>query len=160
LDHAEEVLKVQSLSDSNLPEVLKPGKKAFHSPAFPITSVRSAVRGFRPLVSTPVRGDYLNALRRRFIGRRGAGVGLGPDDSFRKTVRGSALTALGCGGSGKEDSFSCQPSIDLRAAADAFGPEPVRDIGKLFLMPIEDVFSISKCRDFFDIRSSRFWATN
>ncbi len=57
-------------------------------------------------------------------------------------VRGSALKALECG-CGKEGCPSCQPIIDLMAAADAFVPEPVRDIDKPFLMPIEDVFSIS-----------------
>jgi elongation factor Tu len=57
-------------------------------------------------------------------------------------IRGSALKALecGCGNTGCE---SCQPILDLMAAVDDFIPQPERDIDKPFLMPIEDVFSIS-----------------
>jgi elongation factor Tu len=57
-------------------------------------------------------------------------------------IRGSALKALECG-CGKGDCPSCKPILDLMAAVDSFIPEPVRDIDKPFLMPIEDVFSIS-----------------
>jgi elongation factor Tu len=57
-------------------------------------------------------------------------------------VRGSALKALECG-CGNEGCESCQPVLDLMAAVDSFVPEPVRDVDKPFLMPIEDVFSIS-----------------
>jgi elongation factor Tu len=57
-------------------------------------------------------------------------------------VRGSALKALECG-CGKEECENCKPVLDLMAAVDDFLPEPVRDIDKPFLMPIEDVFSIS-----------------
>jgi elongation factor Tu len=50
-------------------------------------------------------------------------------------IRGSALQAL----EGTDAS-----SIDeLMAAVDSYFPEPVRDIDKPFLMPVEDVFSIS-----------------
>ncbi len=52
-------------------------------------------------------------------------------------VRGSALKAL----EGEEDYVS---GIDeLMAAVDDYVPLPVRDVDKPFLMPIEDVFSIS-----------------
>jgi elongation factor Tu len=57
-------------------------------------------------------------------------------------VRGSALKALECG-CGKGDCESCKPIRELMDAADSFVPEPERDIDKPFLMPIEDVFSIS-----------------
>ncbi|HSB06528.1 MAG TPA: elongation factor Tu [Thermodesulfobacteriota bacterium] len=57
-------------------------------------------------------------------------------------VRGSALKALECG-CGKVDCPWCSGIWKLMDAVDAFIPEPVRDIDKPFLMPIEDVFSIS-----------------
>ena len=57
-------------------------------------------------------------------------------------IRGSALKALECG-CGKGDCPSCKPILELMNAVDSFIPEPVRDIDKPFLMPIEDVFSIS-----------------
>ena len=57
-------------------------------------------------------------------------------------VRGSALKALECG-CGKGECENCKPILELMAAVDDFVPEPVRDVDKTFLMPIEDVFSIS-----------------
>ena len=57
-------------------------------------------------------------------------------------VRGSALRALECG-CGKEECQWCSGIWRLMEAVDTFIPEPVRDIDKPFLMPIEDVFSIS-----------------
>ena len=57
-------------------------------------------------------------------------------------IKGSALKALECG-CGKEDCAACGPIIELMAAVDAFVPEPQREIDKPFLMPIEDVFTIS-----------------
>jgi elongation factor Tu len=57
-------------------------------------------------------------------------------------IRGSALKALECG-CGKEECENCKPILELMSAVDDFLPEPVRDIDKPFLMPIEDVFSIS-----------------
>ena len=57
-------------------------------------------------------------------------------------IQGSALNALNCG-CGKEGCEACQPILDLMAAVDDFVPEPERDIDQTFLMPIEDVFSIS-----------------
>jgi len=57
-------------------------------------------------------------------------------------VRGSALKALECG-CGKRECEWCGRVWELLDALDEYIPEPVRDIDKPFLMPIEDVFSIS-----------------
>jgi len=56
-------------------------------------------------------------------------------------VRGSALKAWDCG-CGKRDCPNCGPVLELAGALDTYIPEPVRDIDKPFLMPVEDVFSI------------------
>jgi elongation factor Tu len=55
-------------------------------------------------------------------------------------IRGSALKALE---SDDPDSEEAKPIFELMAAIDTDIPEPVRDTEKPFLMPIEDVFSIS-----------------
>ena len=55
-------------------------------------------------------------------------------------IRGSALKALECS---SVDDPAAKPVLDLLAACDSYIPEPQRDIDKPFLMPIEDVFSIS-----------------
>ena len=55
-------------------------------------------------------------------------------------VRGSALKALE---SDSADSPDAQCVLELLAACDSYFPDPVREIEKPFLMPIEDVFSIS-----------------
>ena len=57
-------------------------------------------------------------------------------------VRGSALKAMehGCGDS---KCPSCGPIFKLIDAVDSYFPSPKREIDKPFLMPIEDVFSIS-----------------
>ncbi|TNF49018.1 elongation factor Tu [bacterium] len=57
-------------------------------------------------------------------------------------VMGSALKALehGCGDSGCSE---CGSIYELMDAVDAYIPEPERVIDKPFLMPVEDVFSIS-----------------
>jgi elongation factor Tu len=57
-------------------------------------------------------------------------------------IRGSALKALECG-CGKVDCQWCSGIWKLMDAVDTYIPEPVRDVDKPFLMPIEDVFSIS-----------------
>ncbi len=57
-------------------------------------------------------------------------------------VKGSALKALECG-CGKGECDNCRPILELMEAVDKFVPEPVRDVEKPFLMPVEDVFSIS-----------------
>jgi len=57
-------------------------------------------------------------------------------------IRGSALKAMqhGCGDEGCE---SCGSVFALMKAVDDYIPEPRRDVDRSFLMPIEDVFSIS-----------------
>ncbi len=57
-------------------------------------------------------------------------------------VRGSALRALECG-CGKEECQWCSAIWQLLRAMDDYIPEPMREVDKPFLMPIEDVFSIS-----------------
>lgn len=57
-------------------------------------------------------------------------------------VSGSALKALECG-CGKRECDNCKSILELMDAVDAYIPEPVRDIDKPFLLPVEDVFSIS-----------------
>ncbi|MBS3754426.1 MAG: elongation factor Tu, partial [Desulfobacterales bacterium] len=55
-------------------------------------------------------------------------------------VRGSALQALE---SDDSDSDEVKAVWELLEATDAYIPEPERDVDKPFLMPVEDVFSIS-----------------
>ena len=55
-------------------------------------------------------------------------------------VRGSALKALECE---DVDSDDAKPIFELMDAIDRDIPEPVRETDKPFLMPVEDVFSIS-----------------
>jgi elongation factor Tu len=55
-------------------------------------------------------------------------------------IRGSALKALE---SDDGDSDEAKPIFELLDVLDSYVPEPERDVDKPFLMPIEDVFSIS-----------------
>jgi elongation factor Tu len=55
-------------------------------------------------------------------------------------IRGSALKALNAPG---PDHADAKCIFDLMAAVDAYVPEPKREIDKPFLMPVEDVFSIT-----------------
>jgi len=57
-------------------------------------------------------------------------------------VPGSALKALECG-CGKEDCEWCGKIHNLMKAVDEFIPTPDRETDKPFLMPVEDVFSIT-----------------
>ncbi|MDI7250434.1 MAG: elongation factor Tu [Bacillota bacterium] len=57
-------------------------------------------------------------------------------------IRGSALKALECG-CGKRECQWCGKIWDLLDAVDSFIPTPVREVDKPFLMPVEDVFSIT-----------------
>ncbi len=54
-------------------------------------------------------------------------------------IRGSALKAMNAEGEGSD--VDCIQ--ELMDAIDSFIPEPVRDVDKPFLMPVEDVFSIT-----------------
>jgi len=56
-------------------------------------------------------------------------------------IRGSALKALEGGDNVDGDEYKC--ILELMDAVDAYVPDPARDIDKPFLMPVEDVFSIS-----------------
>jgi elongation factor Tu len=58
-------------------------------------------------------------------------------------IRGSALKALQCGCGKVECEPACGPIWQLVKAMDDYFPEPVREIDKPFLMPVEDVFSIT-----------------
>ena len=57
-------------------------------------------------------------------------------------IKGSALKALESGASTRED-VDAKCIWELMDAVDSYIPEPVRDTDKPFLMPIEDVFSIT-----------------
>ena len=57
-------------------------------------------------------------------------------------IKGSALKALECG-CGGEECEACKSIQELLNALDEYIPEPVREIDKPFLMPVEDVFSIT-----------------
>ena len=54
-------------------------------------------------------------------------------------IRGSALAAL----EGRDEAIGVNSITELMAAVDSYIPQPERDKDKPFLMPIEDVFSIS-----------------
>jgi elongation factor Tu len=54
-------------------------------------------------------------------------------------IRGSALKALNAK---TADEADAKPILDLMTALDTQIPQPVRDLDKPFLMPIEDIFSI------------------
>ena len=54
-------------------------------------------------------------------------------------IQGSALQAL----ENPEDESKTKCILELMDAVDSFIPEPARDVDKPFLMPVEDVFSIS-----------------
>jgi elongation factor Tu len=55
-------------------------------------------------------------------------------------ITGSALKAVEAEGNPDDDACAC--ILELMEAVDDYIPEPVRDVDKTFLMPIEDVFSI------------------
>ena len=64
-----------------------------------------------------------------------------PGDAI-PVIKGSAVKALECG-CGKKECPWCGPIWQLMDTLDTYIPEPKRDIDKPFLMPVEDVFSIS-----------------
>jgi elongation factor Tu len=57
-------------------------------------------------------------------------------------VKGSALKAMECG-CGKRECENCGPIFELLDAVDRYVPLPQRDVDKPFLMPVEDIFTIS-----------------
>jgi elongation factor Tu len=58
-------------------------------------------------------------------------------------IRGSALQALDSSSTDWDGAGEYKCIWELMEAVDTYIPEPVRDVDKSFLMPIEDVFSIS-----------------
>ena len=54
-------------------------------------------------------------------------------------LKGSALAAV----EGRDDEIGKNSILELMKAVDDFIPQPTRDVDKPFLMPVEDVFSIS-----------------
>jgi elongation factor Tu len=54
-------------------------------------------------------------------------------------IKGSALAAL----EGRDDAIGKERLLELMAAVDSYIPQPERPVDRPFLMPIEDVFSIS-----------------
>jgi elongation factor Tu len=59
-------------------------------------------------------------------------------------IRGSALKAMEAGvADAPIDDERYKPIFDLMDAVDSYIPEPKRDVDKEFLMPVEDVFSIT-----------------
>ena len=58
-------------------------------------------------------------------------------------IKGSALQALEAGKAGKTDDPACKPIQELLDALDSYIPEPARETDKPFLMPVEDVFTIT-----------------
>jgi elongation factor Tu len=58
-------------------------------------------------------------------------------------VKGSALKALDDISAGNPETDNTKPIFELMDAVDSYIPEPERDVDKDFLMPVEDVFTIS-----------------
>ncbi|MBE5733250.1 MAG: elongation factor Tu [Clostridiales bacterium] len=58
-------------------------------------------------------------------------------------IKGSALKALEAAQAGNADSDDCACIMELMDAVDSYIPDPERDTDKPFLMPVEDVFTIT-----------------
>ena len=58
-------------------------------------------------------------------------------------IRGSAVKALEAASNGNVDGDECKCIFELMDAVDAFIPDPARETDKPFLMPVEDVFTIT-----------------
>ena len=58
-------------------------------------------------------------------------------------IKGSALKALEAAQAGNADSADCACIMELMDAVDSYIPDPERDTDKPFLMPVEDVFTIT-----------------
>jgi len=58
-------------------------------------------------------------------------------------IRGSALLAMNAGSEGNWDSPAWEPIKELLDTIDTYIPDPQRDTDKPFLMPVEDVFTIT-----------------
>ncbi len=58
-------------------------------------------------------------------------------------IKGSAVKALEAAAAGNADAECCKCIGELLDAVDSYIPTPVRDTDKAFLMPVEDVFTIT-----------------
>ena len=67
----------------------------------------------------------------------------GFDGENTPIVKGSALLALEAAVAGNANDPACDCIKELMAAVDSYIPEPTRDKDKPFLMPVEDVFTIT-----------------
>ena len=67
----------------------------------------------------------------------------GFDGDNTPIIRGSALLALEAAVAGNANDPACDCIKELMAAVDSYIPEPTRDKDKPFLMPVEDVFTIT-----------------
>ncbi len=67
----------------------------------------------------------------------------GFDGDNTPIIRGSAVKALEAAQKGDVDGEACKCIFELMDAVDSYIPDPVRDTDKPFLMPVEDVFTIT-----------------
>lgn len=67
----------------------------------------------------------------------------GFDGDGAPVIRGSALKALEAAQGGKADDPACNCIMELMDAVDSYIPTPERDVDKPFLMPVEDIFTIT-----------------
>ncbi|MGE4554648.1 MAG: elongation factor Tu [Candidatus Paceibacterota bacterium] len=85
------------------------------------------------MVSDPELIDLVEAEVRELLTKQGF------DGKNAPVIRGSALKALEAQ---SMDDPNLKPIYDLLDAIDTYFPDPVREVDKPFLMPIEDIFSI------------------
>ena len=67
----------------------------------------------------------------------------GFDGDGAPVIPGSALKALEAAQNGKADDPACECIMKLMEAVDSYIPTPARDVDKPFLMPVEDIFTIT-----------------
>ncbi|MDE6200831.1 MAG: elongation factor Tu [Clostridiales bacterium] len=67
----------------------------------------------------------------------------GFDGDGAPVIPGSALKALEAAQNGNADDPACECVMKLMEAVDAYIPTPERDVDKPFLMPVEDIFTIT-----------------
>lgn len=65
------------------------------------------------------------------------------DGDGAPVIRGSALKALEAAQNGNADDPACACIMELMDAVDSYIPTPARDVDKPFLMPVEDIFTIT-----------------
>ena len=85
------------------------------------------------MVSDPELIDLVETEVRELLTKQGF------DDKNAPVIKGSALKALEAT---SVDDPNLKPIYDLLDAIDNYFPDPIREIDKPFLMPIEDIFSI------------------